>query len=156
MRVVGAELEADRGGTAQRVAALDLAPDAVDRLVNGWLPLADLAGGRAQAQVAVLIERRRVNALEVERDGPGVGAGLDDDVVLEGPRAPIVLDVDARVDLGIADPRVRWDGSMLARGIVAKQVAAAAGQLVSRGAGRRGVRAQEAHAHGCGFRGSLG
>src|SRR5207253_7579765 len=90
----------------EHVAASDRLPDAILLLVDGRLTHLNFANRRPQPQVAVAVEAELLRAGESHRDLAGIAAGRDFEVIFELPVVAVIDDVDAGIDLAIADPGI--------------------------------------------------
>ena len=146
--VIRGYLEADATRVFEHVATSDFPADAVDLLIDGWLPLADCAGGRVQHEIALGIYFEFVGTLEADRDRLGVCARANDEVVLELALVVAIVDeVDPAVDVFVSHLRVRRNVGPPLRGVVADEVVHLAGQLIQPCHAWRGVGADESRPH---------
>ena len=77
---------------------------AVDHLVRDRRLLAQrLAAGDVHEQVAAAVHLDALGAVEADADRRRIGAGRDEEVVLEALLVAVELEVDAVVDAGLAD-----------------------------------------------------
>src|SRR5439155_69045 len=79
--------------------------------------------------IAQAIDGYAVHALERQRDGLGIGAGGDHEVVFELPLVTVVDEVDARIEVLIPDLCVRGNVDTPLLRIIADEVVAFARQL---------------------------
>src|SRR5205814_621405 len=95
--IIRAHREAHPVPTGQDEAALNRLTLAIDLLIYRRTGLPKVAGGGAQEQVTLHIERHAVNRIESERDRARASAWGDDEVVLQ----PVVLAVVRQIDTWI-------------------------------------------------------
>src|SRR5204863_239852 len=79
------------------VVAGDATPGAIDVLIDIGPRLAKLAGGGVCDEAPARIDRHPIAAVEREHDRGGVGAGRDDEIVLEPAGPAVVHEVDAGI-----------------------------------------------------------
>ena len=142
--VVVAEPEADLV-TGYFIRALDWNLLVAIRLVNnGFLE----TGGpifRVQQKVSVRIEGR-IGALDLPCDAAGVGAGRDNEVVLQLALVAIEDQVHAGIDLRVVYFAVCWNARAPFLRVVTDQIAHDAALRVDPHDGRVGIGAKQLHA----------
>ncbi len=141
--VVVADAQADAVVAQQPEVDRDRTAVTVDDLVRHRTVLTQLAAGRRDVQALRGVDLQRARPVECKRDLPGVGAGPDDEVVLQGLAARVVLDVDAAVRLAVRHAVVA--GNARDRPVAAKVVRHAGQARAGHGCGVRA--GGEAHAH---------
>ena len=108
-------------------------------LIHDGLAQADLAPVCPEDEIAQAIDGCAVHAIERQRDGLGIGAGGDHEVVFELPLVAVIDQIHAGVDVPILDLRVRGNVGAPLLGIIADEVAAFARQLTDPGHRWHGV-----------------
>ena len=105
--------------------------------------LPDGPAARVQQEVAALVDAQAIDAREGHHDLGRVGAGGDEEVVLELTIAPVVLDVDAFVDARRADALEALDVAAPGGGVRAAVVVGEARQRAGAAHVARGASVDE-------------
>jgi hypothetical protein len=135
-----------------RVAPLDgLAPRTV-LLVDHGPVLEQSPVRRGYHEVAGLIHRHVVHAVEVERDLRGISAGRDHEVVFQAALIAVVDEIHARVHVFVAHLVEAIDVALLLGRIVAAELPDAARLRLERPRARCRVAIDQAHVHPTGRR----
>ncbi len=128
------------------VLARDRLPLAVDHLVDDGALLTDLRIADAQDRVArFLVDRDLVDAVEDDLEARRIGAGRDDEVVLELPLGPVERQVHAGHDVASANPSVGRDLGVPRARVRAEHVVRLAGQRLLAGEDGLAARAGDVH-----------
>ena len=124
-------------------------PAAAQILINHGQSLAELAASYAKYELARQIDLDSLRSLVMEMDLPGVGAGLDDEVVLEVLIIPVIDDVDAAVYLSNPHLCVLRNVRPPLRWIVSDEVVALRFEHLLASHAGMFVRTDEFQPHGC-------
>jgi hypothetical protein len=82
-------------------------PDAVDLLIREGPWLTDVAAAVCMTSVPSRVQLDTLGAVDVETDPVRIGAGRDDEVVLEQAVAAVIHEIDAGIDVDVAHAAIR-------------------------------------------------
>ncbi len=106
-RVVRPEPDPDATLVVHDEVAGHPTPGAVDVLIHDGPRLTNVARRRTGHERAGVVDVHPLDAVERERDLPGIGTGSDDEVVFEPAPTAVVHEVDAGIDVDVLDGAVR-------------------------------------------------
>ena len=89
--------------SADQVSRINSLLMTIDLLVHARFSLYERIGIGCQNEIAGRIHRRAAHSRKPDADVIGIRSRFDDEIVLEEPRVPVILHINARVDFGISD-----------------------------------------------------